>query len=108
MENTTMLWSILTQISIVISGLAAGGLVTVETINWLKNNLKLPNGKPITGGWTLVLLGLWATLLTVATSIVSEQLAPGLITSNTWGTMLLGIIVQASIRYRQLKDDLGG
>lgn len=92
----------LMQVSIVLVGLASGGTFVVPTITWLKNRFGTD------GGQTLFLVGLFATLLTVATAVVEGQLAPGTVTPQTWGAMLLAIMYQANTRYLQIKRDLEG
>ena len=76
-------WMVIMQLSIVIVGLFSGGKFTVPVVKWIKGKLGT------NGGWTMVV----------------QKIAPGTIRPDTWGAMLLAIIVQATIRYNQLKED---
>lgn len=92
-------WMVIMQLSIVIVGLFSGGKFTVPVVKWIKGKLGT------NGGWTMVVLAAFATALTLAISVVEQKIAPGTIRPDTWGAMLLAIIVQATIRYNQLKED---
>lgn len=93
-------WNVLMQISIVVVGLVAGGTFVVPSINWLKQKLNL------SGERTLWLVGAVATIITVSGAIVDGVLTQSTVTPTTWGAVLLAIILNSQIRYRQLKDDL--
>lgn len=93
-------WNFVVQLSVILAGLAAGGTFSVTVINYLKSLLK------ISGGQTLVLVAVFAVLLTVSASVLEGTLAPGTVSPETWGITVLAIIQQATTRYRQIKDDL--
>jgi hypothetical protein len=94
------IWTIAMQLSVVLAGLAAGGTFVVPTIKRLKALFK-------TTGWqTNVLVGVFATLFTLAVAVVEGTLAPGTVNPESWGFLVLAIVAQAEVRYRQLQDDL--
>lgn len=93
-------WEFAMQLSVVLVGLLVGGTFTVPAINWLKMRLGT------SGGGTLIIVAIFAAVITLATAVVEGFIAPGTINPQTWGAMLLAIILQANARYRQLKDEL--
>lgn len=94
------IWAVASQVSVVLAGLAAGGTFTVPAIRWLKAKLK-------TNGWqTQLLVVIFATLITLATSVVEGVIAPGTVNPQTWGAMVLAIAFQAEARYNQINSDL--
>jgi hypothetical protein len=97
MEN---LWPVIIQLSVVLAGLAAGGTFVVPAIKRLKVLFK-------TSGWkTNVLVGAFAVLITLAVAVVEGTLSPGTINPESWGMLVIAIVGQAEIRYRQIQDDL--
>lgn len=94
-------WQVVTQVSIVVAGLAAGGTVTVPVIRFLKAKLKT------TGMATNVLVWVFAVVTTLSVAVAEGSIGPGTVTPTGWGLMLLAMIGQAEVRFRQLKDELG-
>ena len=94
-------WQVVTQVSVVVAGLAAGGTFTVPVIRWIKSRLNT------NGMWTNVLVWAFAVLVTLAIYIAEGSLAPGSVSPETWGLLVLAIVGQAEVRYRQIKDELG-
>lgn len=95
--DASYIWAALTQISMILVGLFAGGTFTVPSVNWLKEKLGWEDGL------VYALVAGFAVVLTVAANIVEGVIAPGTVTPETWGAMVLAIIVQSSQRYHQLK-----
>lgn len=93
-------WQFAMQLSVVLVGLLVGGSFTVPVINWIKIRIGT------SGGQTMVVVAVFAFVITAATAVVEGFIAPGTINPQTWGAMLLAIILQANARYRQLKDEI--
>lgn len=98
--NSEMIWQIVYQVAMVVVALLAGG-ASVELVRWLKGALKT------NGNQTLVLVMVVAVLLTLATAVVESFIAPGMVTLENFGAVVVAVVVASQARYRMLRDELG-
>lgn len=98
--DSDMIWQIVYQVAVVVVALLAGG-ASVELIRWLKAVLKT------NGGQTQILVMVVAVLLTLATMVAEAAIAPGMVTAENFGMIMVAVIMASQARYRMLKDEIG-
>lgn len=97
--TTEQIWDIVYQVAVIVISLLAGG-ASVELVRWLKGLFNTNSNQ------TLVVVGVVAVVLTIATMIVEYALVPGSVTVANFGTVFITIFTASQVRYRMLKDEL--
>lgn len=98
--DSDVIWQVVYQVAVVVVALLAGG-ASVELVRWLKGALGT------NGSQTLVLVMGVALLLTLATMVAEAAIAPGMVTLENFGTVMVAVVVASQARYRMLRDELG-
>lgn len=97
--NSEMIWQVVYQVAVIVVALLAGG-ASVELVRWLKGALHT------NGNQTLLLVMVVALLLTLATMVVEAAIAPGMVTLENFGVVVVAVVVASQARYRMIRDEL--